>query len=93
MTDTTLLNSPLELTTILLRHHGIHKGLWTLTVSFHVQGSNFRPNDVDGPAFPGAMVAVQSVGIRQVEVADALTVDAAAVNPAPGIRASSPTNT
>lgn len=24
-------NSPLELTTILLRHHGIHQGLWSLT--------------------------------------------------------------
>lgn len=93
MTDTTLISSPLELTTILIRHYGIHRGLWTLTVSFHVQGTNFRSNDLDGTAFPGALLAVQGVGIREVEVPDSLTVDAAAVNPAPGARIQAPTTT
>ncbi len=83
MAATTLLSTPLELTTILIRHHGIHRGLWTLSVSFHVQGTNIRTNDPDGQAFPGALVAVQGIGLREVEVPDSLTVDAAAVNPAP----------
>ena len=87
MTATTLINSPLALTTILIRHHGIHRGLWTLTVNFHVQGTNFRASDVDSTSFPGALLAVQGIGIREVEVPDALTVDAAAVNPAPGSKA------
>lgn len=87
MTATTLINSPLELTTILIRHHGIHRGLWALTVDFHVQGTNFFPSDGEGISLPGALLAVKGVGIREVEVADALTVDAAAVNPAPGTKA------
>ncbi len=76
-------NSPLELTTILLRHHGIHRGLWSLTVNFHVHGTNIRQDDLNGAAFPGALLAVRSIGVRQVDVPDALAVDAAAVNPAP----------
>ncbi|MGN5478626.1 hypothetical protein ACTMU2_21275 [Cupriavidus basilensis] len=70
MAATTFINSPLELTTILIRHHGIHRGLWTLSVNFHVQGTNIRENGPDGLAFPGALVAVQGVGIREVEVPD-----------------------
>ena len=54
-----------------------------MSVSFHVQGTNIRAKDPDGHAFPGAVVAVQGVDIREVEVPDSLTVDAAAVNPAP----------
>ncbi len=54
MAATTFINSPLELTTILIRHHGIHRGLWTLSVNFHVQGTNIRENGPDGLAFPGA---------------------------------------
>lgn len=88
MTTTSLINSPLELTTILIRHHGIHRGLWTLTVNFHVQGTNVCARDGEGTSFPGALLAVQGIGIREVEVPDALTVDAAAVNPAPGRKAS-----
>ncbi|MWL91232.1 hypothetical protein [Cupriavidus sp. SW-Y-13] len=83
MTATTLINSPLELATILIRHHGIHRGLWALTVNFHVQGTNFCASAGDGTAFPGALLAVQGIGIHEVEVPDALTVDAAAVNPTP----------
>lgn len=87
MTATTLINSPLELTTILIRHHGIHRGLWALTVDFYVQGTNFSQSDGEGIPLPGALLAVKGIGIREVEVADALTVDAAAVNPAPGRKA------
>jgi hypothetical protein len=86
MADTLLVNSPLELTTILIRHHGIHRGLWTLAVSFHVQGLNFPASNGDGTSLPGALLGVQGIGIRQVDVADPLTVDAGAVNPARGSR-------
>ncbi|WP_339939889.1 hypothetical protein [Undibacterium luofuense] len=84
MANTLLINNPLELTTILIRHHGIHRGLWSLVVNFRVQGINYQPDPQDLAAHPAALVAVDYVGIREVEVADALTVDAAAVNPAAG---------
>ncbi|GMG90250.1 hypothetical protein SGO26_09340 [Cupriavidus metallidurans] len=91
MANTTLINSPLELTTILVRHHGIHRGLWSLTFSLNCQGSNFSANDGNSATYPGALITIQGIGIHEVEVADQLTVDAAAVNPAPdskaGIRA------
>jgi len=85
MAAITLTNSPLELTTILIRHHHIHRGLWTLTVNFRFQGTNIR--SFDDAVLPGALLTVQGIGIREVEVADPLTVDAAAVNPAPGTKA------
>jgi hypothetical protein len=83
MPKITLTNSPLELTTILIRHHRIHRGLWTLNVNLQFQGTNYRRND--SATLPSALIMIQGIGIREVEVADALTVDAAAVNPAPAM--------
>ena len=70
----------LELTTLLLRHHHIHSGLWTLQVRFETSGFNVVGRDAGG-ASPGVLVTVQSVSLRSVDRPDALTVDAAAVNP------------
>lgn len=81
MSDKLLLSNPLELTTLLVRHHGIHQGLWTLTVNFEVHGRTFVPDLAPSAGMPAAVVCVDTVGIRQVEVADGLTVDAAVVNP------------
>uniref|UniRef100_UPI003BEF1284 hypothetical protein n=1 Tax=Burkholderia arboris TaxID=488730 RepID=UPI003BEF1284 len=70
----------LELTTLLIRHYGIHRGLWTLHVQFHTSGHNYVPAGKD-TAYPAVVVGVRCVGLRSVDVADELTVDAAAVNP------------
>jgi len=71
---------PLELTTLLLRHHGIHRGLWTLQVNFTTRGYNVVSAD-EGTARPAVLVGVESVCLRAVRAADELSVDAAAVNP------------
>ncbi|CAD6514355.1 hypothetical protein ACFQ3P_04490 [Paraburkholderia sabiae] len=71
---------PLELTTLLIRHYGIHRGLWTLHVEFHTSGHNFVPTGKD-IVYPAVVAGVRALGLRRVEVADQLTVDAAAVNP------------
>ena len=71
---------PLELTTILIRHYGIHRGLWTLHVEFRTNGLNFVPPGADA-AYPAVVTRVAALGLRRVETADPLTVDAAAVNP------------
>jgi hypothetical protein len=83
MSDTSLSYpslEPLELTTLLIRHYGIHCGLWTLHVDFHTSGHNYVPTGKD-TAYPAVVTGVRSLGLRRVETADALTVDAAAVNP------------
>ncbi|CAE6863555.1 hypothetical protein R75461_08119 [Paraburkholderia nemoris] len=72
---------PLELTTLLIRHYGIHRGLWTLHVNFHTSGHNFVPTGTD-VAYPAVVTGVRGLGLRQVKTADPLTVDASAVNPA-----------
>lgn len=72
---------PLELTTLLIRHYGIHRGLWTLHVDFHTSGHNFVPTGTD-TAYPSVVTGVGALGVRPVEAADPLSVDATAVNPA-----------
>ena len=71
---------PLELTTLILRHHGIHSGLGTMQVKFITRGYNVVSAD-EGTARPAVLVGVESVCLRAVRAADELSVDAAAVNP------------
>jgi hypothetical protein len=73
----------LELTTLLIRHFRIHRGLWTLLVNFRSSGHNYIESTEEGTsAFPAVITRLTGVGLRAVEVADELSVDAAAVNPA-----------
>ena len=73
-----------DLAEILVRHEGIHEGLYDLTVEFQ-----FAVGAV-GPApeslLPGAMVGISRIGIVQSPQAGPNTVDAAKVNPSPTIR-------
>lgn len=71
---------PIELTTLLIRHYGIHWGLWTLHVRFHTSDHNYVAPEMEA-VYPAVIVGVRSIGLRPVKVADELTVDAAAVNP------------
>jgi hypothetical protein len=71
---------PMELTTVLLRHHGIHRGLWTLQVNFVTSGHNVVSADGE-TARPAVLVGVQSVCLRSVQRADELSVDAALLKP------------
>ena len=73
--------SPLELTTLLVRHHGLHEGLWTLDVQFNAAGFNNTPPGLE-QSFPAVTVSMTSIGLVRPVTPDHLTVDAAAVNPA-----------
>ena len=68
----TLPLEPLELTTVLLRHHGIHRGLWTLQVNFMTTGHNVVSAQEAG-AFPAVLVGLKSVCLGRVETAHALS--------------------
>lgn len=68
-----------ELVTLLVKHLDIHEGHWQLSVAFGLGAGNMgdSPENLN----PVAFVMVGSVGIRKVEEANSLTVDASATNP------------
>lgn len=73
-----------ELVGLLVKAAGIHEGRWCLAVQLGMSQGNFGPSaDQLGP---GIAVAVNRIGIQRVSenappTPEALTVDAAQVNP------------
>jgi hypothetical protein len=68
-----------ELATLLVKHVGVHEGYWQLSVAFNLGAGNMgaSPEELN----PMAFVAVNGVGVRRVDQANPLTVNAAEVNP------------
>jgi hypothetical protein len=71
-----------EVIEALIKKAGLHEGKWQLTMTFGLAAANMGPNQEE--LVPGAAVAVTSIGLQKAtsESPDALTADAAAVNPA-----------
>lgn len=76
----------LELTTALIRHHGVHAGRYKLAVGFKIGVGNVGPASEQ---LPGAVVGIESVSLVAVgpDYQQPDAVDAAQVNPAPSSRA------
>lgn len=76
-----------ELTEILVKHQGLHEGLYNLSLEFQLAVGAVGPT----PELicPGAMIGVSRIGLSKTEKekANIHTVDAAKVNPAPKKRA------
>lgn len=77
-----------ELVVLLVKHFGVHEGLWQLSVTFGLGAGHMAANPgatptatPSGDLNPVAFVAVGGVGIRRVEQENSLTVNAAEVNP------------
>lgn len=68
-----------ELTDVLIKHYGLHEGLYDLTVEFQIGVGSVGPNKEQ--LLPGAMVGVSRVGLVAVKGAAPSVVDAAQVNP------------
>lgn len=68
-----------QLTTILIKHHGLHEGLYDLSIefSFAVGAIGPKPDEL----LPGAMIGVSRIGISTPSSPGPNTVDAAEVNP------------
>ncbi|HFD31707.1 MAG TPA: hypothetical protein ENJ28_03195 [Gammaproteobacteria bacterium] len=79
--------SLIELTEILVKHQGLHEGLYNLSLEFQLAVGAVGPT----PELicPGAMIGVSRVGLSKTEKekVNIHTVDAAKVNPAPKKRA------
>jgi hypothetical protein len=74
-----------EVAELLVKKHGIHDGLWTIYVEFGIGAANVGPSPQE--LRPAAIIPVVKFGIQRVNESTNLTVDAAAVNPAPGFKA------
>lgn len=77
-----------ELTELIIKHQGIHKGFYELSVEFQMAVGTVGPSQE--LALPGAMLGVSRIGITQVPIQTALSVDALKVNPESSAAKSSP---
>lgn len=68
-----------EVAEILIKHQGIHEGLWCVYFKFGINAANasFNSNEF----LPTAIVPVLEMGIQKTEKDNNLSVDAAIVNP------------
>lgn len=75
--------SLLEMTEILIKHQGLHEGLYNLSLEFQIAVGAIGPSPES--ICPGAMLGVSRIGISKTdkEKANIHTVNAADVNPTP----------
>lgn len=69
-----------EVVEALIKHQGLHEGLWSLAVEFGI-GAATASGEPE-IFYPTAMVPVLRIGLNRAEKLNNLTVDAAKANPA-----------
>jgi len=72
-----------ELATVLLKHQGIHEGLWGVTVQMGFQAGHIKAGPSEEDVVPAAIVPLLKIGIQKQEKPAPFTVNAAEVNPPP----------
>jgi hypothetical protein len=72
-----------EIAEVLLKHQGIHEGLWSFTVQMGFQAGIVKAGASENDMVPAAIVPLLKVGIQKHDKPNPLTVDAAKVNPLP----------
>lgn len=68
-----------EITELLVKHHGLHDGLYDLSLEFQIAVGAVGPDP--SSVIPGVAVGIRRIGIIQAEKTGPSTVDAAEVNP------------
>lgn len=71
--------SLVELGTLLIKHNGIHEGLYNVSVEFQIGVGSVGPEP--NSVVPGAMIGVSKIGLAKVDQSGPHTVDASKVNP------------
>lgn len=69
-----------EIAEALLKQQGIHEGLWGISINFGLAAANI-PGPLGTGLLPAAIVPVMKIGIQRFDKPNALTVDAAEINP------------
>ena len=72
-----------ELATVLIKHQGIHEGLWSLTVQFAMQAGMTKSGPAEGDVVIAAVIPLLKMGIQKLDKPSPISVDAAEVNPPP----------
>jgi len=70
-----------ELVEALVKHQGLHSGIWKLLVEFGLGAANIGASPASTEQMPAAIIPIVKFGLSRVEVEDNLSVDAARVNP------------
>lgn len=71
-----------DLAELMVKHKGIHHGLWGVYIRFGLKATNMPVQaDDEITLMPAAILPIVEIGIQEFHEASALTVDAAAVNP------------
>jgi hypothetical protein len=70
-----------EIAEALVKAQDIHEGLWAVYVEFGLAAGNIPAGPTDNTVVPAAVVPILKMGIQRAEQPNALTVDAAEVNP------------
>ena len=69
-----------EVVEALIKKQGLHDGLWMLYVEFGLVAANVGPTE--DQLTPAAVIPLAKLGLQKGQKENALTVDAAKVNPA-----------
>lgn len=72
-----------ELGAVLIRHYGLHEGLYDVSFEIIMGGGRFA--DEGGLPMPGAFIGIRQVGLVRVEKPTDNTLDASVVNPAAAV--------
>lgn len=71
-----------ELTTLLIKHHNLHEGRYSILMQYQFVAGSLGPDKAN--RIPGMMVGVSQVGlVKSANADDANSVDAAEVNAKP----------
>jgi hypothetical protein len=70
-----------EIAEALVKHLGLHEGIWGILVEFGISAANI--GNPDGDQLPAAIVPILHIGLQRYEKLNSLSVDAAKVNPPP----------
>lgn len=70
-----------EVVEALLKMHGIHEGIWGLSVKFGISAMNVGPSATE--IVPAAIVPLLNIGLQRADEENNLSVDASKVNPKP----------
>lgn len=70
-----------ELVTALIKHQGIHEGIWGLAIQVGLQAGNIQAGPSENDTVLGIIIPLQKIGIQKQDKPTPITVDAAKVNP------------
>jgi hypothetical protein len=73
--------SPKELGVLLIKHYGLHEGVFNLQIEYQVGTGAVGPDPEN--MTPGMMFGISKIGLVEAATPTAVSINAAAVNPAP----------